>query len=218
MHLQSTLFRIARYALLLGGAGMLLVVVAAYVHRFVSLQAERARFLAQREQTSTDQFTEEGAAKSFTGRKSRLPGPASLSRALSRSRGSSLEPLGLLKISRVHLQVPILEGTDEFTLNRGVGWIRGTSLPGEEGNLGIAGHRDSFFRQLKNIEVGDEIEVLTVNANDVYKVDGIRIVAPSEIDVLGPREKSSITLVTCYPFSFIGPAPSRYIVEASLKH
>ena len=216
MRLRSTLFRIVRYALFLVGVCMLFVFAAAYIHRFVSLRADRARFIAKQEQTSVDQSSEESLVSSI-GEKSALPRPPGLSTVNSQSGESSLEPLGVLKISRVRLEVPILKGTDELTLNRGVGWISGTSLPGEEGNLGIAGHRDSFFRRLQEIQVGDAIEVLTVEAKHVYKVNGMRVVSPSEIDVLRPREKSSVTLVTCYPFSFIGPAPSRYIVEASLK-
>lgn len=214
---RSTPSRMLRYALFLGGACMLLVVLAAYIDRFVSLRAQQARFTAKQEQTRAAQGTERPVAISVAVGNLASSRSAAPSKTISRSSEPSLPPLGLLKIPKVHLQVPILEGTDELTLNRGVGWIPGTSLPGKEGNSGIAGHRDSFFRQLKKIEVGDEIEVLTVEAKYVYSVAGMRIVSPSEVDVLRPREKSSITLVTCYPFSFIGSAPSRYIVEASLK-
>jgi len=111
----------------------------------------------------------------------------------------------------------VLEGTDEFTLNRGVGRIVGTSLPGQGGNVGIAGHRDGFFRSLKDIRRGDSIELVTTWGTDVYAVDRVRITRPSDVRVLQPRTKPSLTLVTCYPFYFVGGTPNRYIVEASLR-
>jgi sortase A len=102
-------------------------------------------------------------------------------------------------------------------LNRGVGRIAGTSLPGQGGNIGIAGHRDGFFRTLKDIRTGDAIELVTTSGKDIFVVDQIRITNRGDVSVLRPRAKRSLTLVTCYPFYFVGPAPSRYIVEASLK-
>jgi sortase A len=102
-------------------------------------------------------------------------------------------------------------------LNRGVGRIPGTSFPGHDGNIGIAGHRDGFFRTLKDIRTGDSIELVTVSGTDIYIVDRIRITGPADVSVLLPRPKPSLTLVTCYPFYFVGPAPNRYIVEASLR-
>jgi sortase A len=127
-------------------------------------------------------------------------------------------PLGVLRIAKVHLEVPVLEGTDDLTLNRGVGHIEGTGRPGEEGNIGIAGHRDGFFRVLKDIGPGDEIELVTANRKDVYKVNQIVLVRPSDVSVLEPRPGRSLTLVTCYPFYFIGSAPQRYIVQASITN
>ena len=217
MNLPSRLLRIVRYVLFLCGVCMLLIVAAAYIHRFASLRAEQARFIERQEQMRADRVEEETDAETGAVAQSALAGSTGVSTIASGAAESPLEPLGLLKISKLRLEVPILKGTDELTLNRGLGWIDGTSLPGREGNSGIAGHRDSFFRHLEDIQVGDAIEVLTPTANHIYTVDGMRVVSPSEIDVLRPRQKSSITLVTCYPFSFIGPAPSRYIVEASLK-
>ena len=83
---------------------------------------------------------------------------------------------------------------------------------------GIAGHRDSFFRRLEDISKGDFIELVTLQGTSVYEVDQIRVTTPADLSPLQPRAKSSLTLVTCYPFQFIGPAPSRYIVEASLSN
>lgn len=126
-------------------------------------------------------------------------------------------PMGILHISKVNLEVPVLEGTDDLTLDRGVGHIPGTSLPGEDGNVGIAGHRDGFFRALKDVAPGDAIDLVTATRKDIYTVDQIVLVLPNDVSVLRPRTGRSLTLVTCYPFYFVGSAPKRYIVEASLK-
>ena len=130
---------------------------------------------------------------------------------------SLLNHLLFLRIPALHLEVPVLEGTDEVTLNRGVGRIAGTALPGQGGNIGIAGHRDGFFRRLKDIRTGDAIELATISGTDVFVVDRIRVTSPADVAVLRPRTKDSVTLVTCYPFYFVGPAPRRFIVQASLK-
>ena len=108
--------------------------------------------------------------------------------------------------------------TDDLSLNRAVGHIAGTALPGDSGNVGIAGHRDGFFRGLKDIVTGDTIEITTQAKTDTYVIDQITIVNPSDVSVLAPRSQPSVTLVTCYPFYFVGSAPQRYIVQASLKN
>jgi len=125
-------------------------------------------------------------------------------------------PLALLHISKVQLEVPVLEGTDDLTLNRGVGHILGTARPGEEGNVGIAGHRDGFFRVLKDVKPGDTIDLVEPSSTERYKVDRIVLVRPNDVSVLQPRPVRSLTLVTCYPFYFFGSAPQRYIVQASI--
>jgi sortase A len=125
-------------------------------------------------------------------------------------------PLAVLRIDKIHLEVPVLEGTDDWTLNRGVGRISGTSPPGGAGNIGIAGHRDGFFRGLKDVQPGDRIVLETQHQPDTYVIDKVEIVAPNNTSVLLPTSVPSITLVTCYPFYFIGSAPQRYIVHASL--
>jgi sortase A len=126
-------------------------------------------------------------------------------------------PLAVLSIPKIGLEVPVLAGTDDLTLNRAVGLIEGTPRPGEVGNAGIAGHRDGFFRGLKDIAVGDTIEVRSLSARHSYVVESIRIVQPEDVFVLGPTPSPVLTLVTCYPFYFIGSAPQRYIVRA-VKH
>ena len=125
-------------------------------------------------------------------------------------------PLAVLQISALRLQVPVLEGTDDFMLDRAVGHILGAALPGELGNVGIAGHRDGFFRGLKDIRAGATIDLFHQHGTLRYIVDDIRIVPPTDVSVLAPRAKPAITLVTCYPFYFVGSAPLRYIVHATL--
>ena len=125
-------------------------------------------------------------------------------------------PMGLLEIRTLGLTVPIFSGTDELVLNRGVGWVEGTAQPGEDGNVGIAGHRDGFFRRLKDLKVGDAIEVQTVDRTLHYRVRDLRIVEPTDVTVLDSTDEPSLTLVTCYPFYYVGNAPQRYIVRSTL--
>jgi sortase A len=125
-------------------------------------------------------------------------------------------PLAVLRILKINLEAPLFEGTDDITLNHALGRIAGTARPGERGNIGIAGHRDGFFRGLKDVSVGDTIELKTLQGTDTYIVDQIQIVRPNQVEVLKPRSVPSLTLVTCYPFYFLGSAPQRYIVTASL--
>jgi sortase A len=127
------------------------------------------------------------------------------------------EPMAVLAVSRLQIQAPVFAGTDELVLNRGLGWIRGTPKPGDKGNSGIAGHRDGFFRALKDIAVGDAIELKTRQAKMMFRVDEIEIVAPEDVGVLSYRGTISLTLVTCYPFYFVGDAPQRFIVHARLE-
>src|SRR6516165_5934098 len=121
-------------------------------------------------------------------------------------------PVALLRIPKIRL-----EGADDLTIDRAVGLIAGTARPGEEGNIGISGHRDGFFRGLKDIREGDGIELVTATGTDTYTIDHIVIVKPTDVSVLAPRPRPSITLVTCYPFYFVGSAPQRYIVQASMN-
>ena len=123
-------------------------------------------------------------------------------------------PLAVLRIPKIHLEVAVLRGTDDVALNRAVGHIEDTALPGTEGNSGIAGHRDGFFRGLKDIAPEDVIELETLRGRELYRVERIWVVAPEDVSVLDPTPARSLTLVTCYPFYHIGPAPQRYIVRA----
>ena len=125
-------------------------------------------------------------------------------------------PLAILRIPRIHLEVPVLEGTDDVSLNRAVGHIADTSTPGMDGNSGIAGHRDGFFRGLKDVAPGDAILLETLRATELYRIERIWIVDPEDVSVLDPTPTRSLTLVTCYPFYFVGSAPRRFIVRAAL--
>jgi sortase A len=125
-------------------------------------------------------------------------------------------PLAIVRINRIGVEAPVLDSTDDLTLNRGVGHIAGTALFGESGNVGIAGHRDSFFRGLKDIKVGDHIEVEETDRIETYVVDNLEIVTPKNISVLRSTNKPTLTLVTCYPFYYVGEAPQRFIVHATL--
>jgi sortase A len=126
-------------------------------------------------------------------------------------------PLAILRIPKIHLEVPVFDDTDDLTLNRGVGRILGTAQIGKPGNLGIAGHRDGFFRGLQNILPDDQIEIVRPpHIVDTYAVREIHIVTPENIAVLNPTPEPTLTLVTCFPFYFVGHAPKRYIVTAVL--
>jgi sortase A len=124
------------------------------------------------------------------------------------------ETIGRLEIARVGISTMIGEGTENKTLRRGVGHITGTPLPGETGNVAVAGHRDTFFRELRNVQIDDEIILTSARGNRTYRVDSIRIVDPDDVEVLNDSGEPAITLVTCYPFYFVGPARKRFIVRA----
>jgi LPXTG-site transpeptidase (sortase) family protein len=125
-------------------------------------------------------------------------------------------PTGVLEIPSLKLTVPIFSGTTELVLNRGIGWIEGTAMPGEEGNVGLAGHRDGYFRGLKDLKLGDTIDVQSVGRTLHYRVTDLKIVDPTDVSVLDPTDEPSVTLVTCYPFYYVGNAPQRYIVRGTL--
>jgi sortase A len=127
-------------------------------------------------------------------------------------------PLAILRVPKIHLEVPVFDDTDDFTLNRGLGRIHGTAQIGQTGNLGLAGHRDGFFRGLKDVVAGDEIDLVRQEQTDIYVISKIQIVNPDDVSVLNPTPTSTLTLVTCFPFYFIGNAPQRYIVTASLTN
>jgi sortase A len=122
--------------------------------------------------------------------------------------------IGRMEISRLGLSAVVVEGIDKRTLRRAVGHIPGTALPGQSGNVGIAGHRDTFFRPLKDIQADDIITLTTRWGEYRYRVVSSRVVSPDDVAVLHPTSDEVLTLVTCHPFYFVGPAPNRFIVRA----
>jgi sortase A len=127
------------------------------------------------------------------------------------------KPLAILRVPKIHLEVPVFDDTDELTLNRGVGRIRGTTQIGQAGNVGIAGHRDGFFRGLKDIATGDILELDQGGRTERYVIKQIRIVLPEDVSVLARTSTPTLTLVTCFPFYHVGNAPQRYIVTAVIQ-
>jgi sortase A len=122
--------------------------------------------------------------------------------------------VGKLEISRIGISVMVLQGMEEKTLILGAGHVPGTPLPGAEGNVVIAAHRDTFFRKLEGILSGDRIQVATVGRIYEYVVDSSEIVDPEDTRAMESRARSELTLITCYPFYFVGAAPRRFIVHA----
>jgi sortase A len=132
--------------------------------------------------------------------------------------GKADVPLAILKIPKINLEVPVFNGTDDQELDRGVGRILGTAQLGQVGNLGIAGHRDSFFRGLKEIRLGDLVQLNHLEGIDEYAVSKIQIVHPDDVSVLDPTPAPTLTLVTCFPFYYRGSAPKRFVVTASISN
>ena len=124
--------------------------------------------------------------------------------------------LGRLEIPTLGVSTIVREGEDARTLQLAVGHIAGTALPGSSGNMGLAGHRDTFFRRLREIDVGDVIRLVAVEGTFTYVVESTQIVDPGDLWVLDPTPEPALTLVTCYPFTYIGTAPERFIVRARL--
>jgi sortase A len=125
--------------------------------------------------------------------------------------------VGRLSIPSLGLSTTVLEGTDDETMRRGSGHIEDTPFPGEPGNVGIAGHRDTVFRPLKRVKAGDALELTTADRVYHYRITNAFIVDPQDVYVLDPTDRPTLTLVTCYPFEFIGHAPRRFIVRGELE-
>jgi sortase A len=209
------LLRRLQYVLLTGGIVLLAVTGAAIGDRAVSSRAALSAF----DQARADSSREGSATRGLPAGDDADFSLWSEKRIRQYRESMSVEtrlPLAVLGISRLHIRVPVFEGTDDLALNRGAGWIAGTARPGQAGNIGIAAHRDGFFRGLKDIVVGDAVELATVGGQATYVVEQIEVVSPESVEVLRPRSAPSLTLVTCYPFYFVGDAPQRFIVHATL--
>lgn len=213
LRLMRSLYRIERL-LLVVGLMLLVVYAAARLHGGLLSRAAILRMSLSRKESSASAATRldhDLAAVDFSlWSEKRVEGyKMSLAQHLN-------PPLAVLRVDKIHLEVPVLDGTDDLTLNRGVGRIAGTAHLGTNGNVGIAGHRDGFFRGLKDVKIGDTVDLLMPSRSEAYVVDSIQIVDPKDVSVLQPANLASLTLVTCYPFYFLGSAPQRYIVHAAI--
>ncbi|MGB8062054.1 MAG: class D sortase [Candidatus Sulfotelmatobacter sp.] len=202
--------------LMLVGFGLLAFCAAAKLHELILSRAVMRRFEDLRQATANN-----GAEQNPVVQPRVVPPPDFLLWSEQRIKHyeESLSdkvtpPLAVIRIDRIHVEAPVLEGTDDLTLNRGIGHIAGTALFGQNGNVGLAGHRDGFFRGLKDIKVGDRIDLEEPGRVETYAVDRLRIVNPKDVSVLRSGGKPALTLVTCYPFYYIGSAPQRFIVHA----
>ena len=183
----------------------LLVIGIAALTTYGLLELEKVRGQAdlreQFENGGTDQLPAE------------LPGDAAQGEERS-SRAPRGTVLGRLTAERIGLDVMIAEGVDRSTLRRAAGRIPGTARLDSEGNVGIAAHRDTFFRPLKDIQRGDVLEVETQRGAYRYRVEWLAVVDPNDVQLLQPSSDAELTLVTCYPFYYVGPAPQRFVVRA----
>src|SRR5262245_6057748 len=149
----------------------------------------------------------------------RLPGESPGETRTSGATARSVRPrawVARLEAPAVDLKATVLEGSDDGTLRRAAGHIEYTPLPGEPGNIGIAGHRDTTFYPLRKVKTGDRLTLTTARGIFEDEVRDTRIVEPDDVQVLDPTARSTITLVTCYPFNFVGNAPKRFIVRGEL--
>lgn len=138
-------------------------------------------------------------------------------RAATSARGTRIpdgDLVGKVEIPDLRLSAVIFQGTQDSVLDQGVGHVDGTALPGQPGNVVLAAHRDTFFRSLRNIRKGEVVRVTTPSGTRDYEVDSTEIVDPTQVQVMDPTPTPSLTLITCYPFYFVGHAPKRFIVRA----
>jgi LPXTG-site transpeptidase (sortase) family protein len=124
------------------------------------------------------------------------------------------EVVGRIEIPRLRISAIVAEGIDARTLRRAVGHVPSTALPGDAGNIVLAGHRDSFFRALKDVQAGDQVRITTEDGVYDYKVESTDVVGPERTDILAASDATTLTLITCYPFNYVGPAPDRFVVHA----
>jgi len=192
--------------------------IAAFTHAHAAIAVERpvphdgTQYVERLSRKNREQLWASGAPDQTRWSKSRIR--AYEDHGSARTASQPL-PVALLRIPRLQLEVPVFVGTSERNLNRGAGLIAGTAAPGSNGNVAIAAHRDGYFRALKNIARGDVVELETLTGQRRYRVVHLAIVEPTDLRPLRPTTVPAITLVTCYPFYFVGSAPRRYIVRAT---
>jgi sortase A len=154
-------------------------------------------------------FADSNAYQAFEIKKLEQPGRLSEPHLLAEG-----DVIGQIQVPRLRLDVIVVEGDSPASLRHAVGHIPKSALPGEWGNVALAGHRDTFFRPLRDIQVGDEIRLKTPEHSFEYLVESIEVVAPTDIQVLEPSRGHDLTFITCFPFYYVGPAPMRFIVHA----
>ena len=175
--------------------------------------AESAFSLREPERVTREPIREKPEPDQTNWSKSRISAYAA---ALADGGGQGL-PVAVLRIGRVGLEVPVYADAGERNLNRGAGLVAGTAPPGSDGNVAIAAHRDGYFRVLERVVVGDLLEVESATRVEQYRVTELSVVDPTDIRPLHDTEIPTVTLVTCYPFYFLGSAPQRYIVRAVVQ-
>jgi sortase A len=213
-------YRIVEGLLLATGVTLLVVVAAALLYRSILSRVALMQFdHAQAASVQQEHAGRTVEAQSREGVDVRLWSPKRILDYRESLFRKIDPPLAILRLDRLRIRVPVFEGTSDLVLNRGAGWIVGTARPGAAGNsnIGIAGHRDGFFRGFKDILVGDAVVLSTPGLVSDYTVAAVEIVDPEDVAVLQPSGVPSLTLVTCYPFYFLGDAPKRFIVHATLK-
>jgi sortase A len=193
---------------------LLILVGIVCVGYFVYTYAE-ARLYQAFEDRELDKILNQAAVRGTSGTTSEDVDAAS--RAVPRRLFAPGSTVGRIEIPRLGVSAVIRAGTDARTLRLAVGYIPGTALPGDPGNFGLAGHRDTFFRKLRDINPDDEIRIVTTDGVFRYQVQRTSIVMPQDVWVLDPTNYPALTLVTCYPFNYVGSAPKRFIVRAALQ-
>jgi sortase A len=205
-----SLVRLARGILLLVGVGLLGWCALAYLEaRTYQRSSERTLLEMRRQAPATETSSEVRPDAPQAG-----PAAGSVASQVRETVDPGL--IGRLEIRRLGLAAIVREGTDRRTLDLAVGHVVGSALPGERGNVCLAAHRDTFFRRLEGVRKGDSIRITTPDAVWDYTVESLSVVEPGAIDVLASTENAALTLVTCFPFGYVGPAPRRFIVSASL--
>jgi len=199
--------RVARLLLFLTGIVCLGIYCSSYLYRTAYQIYEGWRFDHEAVEPAPAQPEKPGALPVV------LPDPDRGAPASPTSLPASV--IGRISIPRLHLSAMVEEGVDNATLSRAVGHIPGTALPGETGNIGIAGHRDTFFQKLKDLQPHDKIDFTTHSGRYRYTVESLTVVEPTDVSVLESTGGQTLTLVTCFPFHYIGNAPRRFIVHAT---
>lgn len=223
--MRRRILRALEIATLAAGIGLLAFFVAARIEGYLASRAAIEQFETDSSQPVPSPTRQPQPAKETVSRSLPVPAKVDFSlwssgriRAYRQSLAHNFAPpIALLKIPKIQLLVPVFDGTDDLTLNRGAGRIAGTAQPGAPGNLGIAAHRDGFFRGLKDVSRGDRMELVERGQTATYVIDKIEIVSPQDVSVLKPGPVSELTLVTCYPFYYVGSAPKRFVVVGSLE-